>query len=141
VGSHELRGESVQRGEFRIGWFDHFRRTNREVAVDAEGDEGEDLDALLFNERGGFVDPPRAWADPEGALQERQFLEILEACVERMPNRLGRVFLMREWLELDTEEICRDLGVTSSNVWVMLHRARLRLRECIQVEWLGQSRK
>jgi len=44
---------------------------------------------------------------------------------------------MREWLELDSVEICKDLGITSTNLWVMLHRARLRLRECLQIKWFG----
>jgi RNA polymerase sigma-70 factor (ECF subfamily) len=59
--------------------------------------------------------------------------------VEKLPNQLGRVFLMREWLELETDEICKELAVTPTNLWVMLHRARLRLRECLQVHWFGET--
>ena len=47
----------------------------------------------------------------------------------------GRVFMMREWLELETEEICKTLTITPTNLWVMLHRARQRLRECLQTRW------
>jgi RNA polymerase sigma-70 factor (ECF subfamily) len=47
--------------------------------------------------------------------------------------------MMREWLELETEEICKQLGITPTNLWVMLHRARLRLRECLQQHWFSSS--
>ena len=60
---------------------------------------------------------------------------MLEACLEYLPNKQGRVFLMREWLQLDSSAICRELGIAPTNLWVMLHRARLRLRECLQIRW------
>jgi len=57
--------------------------------------------------------------------------------VEHLPGQQGRLFMMREWLELDTEEICKALDISATNLWVMLHRARLRLRECLQLNWFG----
>jgi len=60
---------------------------------------------------------------------------VLEACLEKLPEKTARVFMMREWLELDTEEICKELGLTASNLWVVLYRARLRLRECLDLNW------
>ncbi|EQD54572.1 RNA polymerase sigma factor [mine drainage metagenome] len=62
---------------------------------------------------------------------------MLEACLEHLPNRQGRVFLMREWLEIDSRVICQELGIAPTNLWVQLHRARLRLRECLQSNWFG----
>jgi RNA polymerase sigma-70 factor (ECF subfamily) len=56
-----------------------------------------------------------------------------------MPPALGRVFLMREWLELSSEEICKELKLSSTNLYVQLHRARLRLRECLELNWFGQK--
>jgi DNA-directed RNA polymerase specialized sigma24 family protein len=44
---------------------------------------------------------------------------------------------MREWLELDSDEICKELQITSTNLWVLLHRARLRLRDCLQQRWFN----
>jgi RNA polymerase sigma-70 factor (ECF subfamily) len=118
---------------------DVFRRAGREVALPEPGETEDVADTSLFHSGGGFREAPRAWADPEELVKERQFMAILEACIERMPKALGRVFLMREWLGLDAVEICKDLGVTSSNLFVMLHRARLRLRECIQANWLESA--
>jgi RNA polymerase sigma-70 factor (ECF subfamily) len=54
-----------------------------------------------------------------------------------MPPAMGRVFLMREWLELSSEEICNEMGLSSTNLYVTLHRARLRLRECLELNWFG----
>ena len=50
---------------------------------------------------------------------------------------MGRVFLMREWLELSSDEICKELGLSATNLYVTLHRARLRLRECLETHWFG----
>jgi RNA polymerase sigma-70 factor (ECF subfamily) len=52
-----------------------------------------------------------------------------------MPERAARVFVMREVMELSTEEICKAVGITATNCWVMLHRARLALRECLEIKW------
>ena len=56
---------------------------------------------------------PPAWQEPDRALQRGQFFEVLQTCVDRLPARIGRVFMMREWLEQDMEDICRELGITS----------------------------
>ncbi len=62
-------------------------------------------------------------------------------CVDKLPPALGRIFMMREWLEYETGEICKEMGITSTNAFVMLHRARLRLRECLEMNWFaGASR-
>lgn len=118
---------------------DQMRRNAREVCIGDEDASDEDVEALVFDARGRYREAPTPWASPDGALSERQFLSIVEACVERLPNQLGRVFLMREWLDMETEEICKEIGLTTSNLWVMLHRARLRLRECVQVHWQGRE--
>lgn len=113
---------------------DHLRRHARELPLES-CDDNDALEALMFAADGHFVQTPAEWGNPEAALGERQFFAVLEACVEQMPETLGRVFLMREWLELDTAEICKELGLSQTNVWVVLHRARLRLRECLNLQW------
>ena len=61
--------------------------------------------------------------------------------LEKLPPQTGRVFMMREWLELDTAEVCQELAITSSNLWVLMHRARLRLRECLQDRWFDATER
>ena len=120
---------------------DQFRRTSREVSVEAavEAAEVESYDEL-FHANGHFASPVPAWGNPEAALGETQFLQILQACVDKLPSSLGRVFMLREWLEQDTDEICKELGITPTNCFVMLYRARMRLRECLQLNWFEGRR-
>jgi RNA polymerase sigma-70 factor (TIGR02943 family) len=117
---------------------DQIRRNSREVST-TSAEDGEDIDALLFNDGGGWREAPAEWGDPEATLGQREFFEVLEVCVEQLPGVQGRVFMMREWLELDTAEICKELGITSTNAWVLLHRARLRLQMCLQQRWFGNK--
>jgi RNA polymerase sigma-70 factor (TIGR02943 family) len=115
---------------------DQLRRHSREATL-LVADDGEELDDALFDERGHWREMPQAWGNPEASFGERQFFEVLEMCVEALPAAQGRVFLMREWLELETEEICKELSITATNLWVLLHRARMRLRECLQARWFS----
>lgn len=118
---------------------DQVRRHARECSLTPEDDaDGAAFEDHLFSETGHFRDAPADWGDPQAACKQSQFIKVLDACVEKLPNQLGRVFLMREWLELETDEICKELAITPTNLWVMLHRARLRLRECLQLNWFGQ---
>jgi RNA polymerase sigma-70 factor (TIGR02943 family) len=117
---------------------DILRQRQREVClVDDDGDGGEELDALMFQADGHFAARPSDWGNPEQELNSRQFFAVLETCTERLPAAMGRVFLMREWLELPSEEICKELQLTPTNLYVQLHRARLRLRECLEINWCG----
>jgi RNA polymerase sigma-70 factor (TIGR02943 family) len=118
---------------------DQFRRARREVALGDSGDEDKaagEVGHFLSDAADSSREPPSPWPEPADALAERQFIHAVDHCVEGLPDRLGRVFLMREWLELEAEEICGELGIGASNLWVMLHRARLRLRECMQAHWV-----
>ena len=116
---------------------DQLRRQAREATV-LDRDDQEDPDLHLFDASGHWRELPIEWADhPEAALDQRQFLAVLDACVEQLPDTQGRVFMMREWLELDSDEICKALAISSTNLWVLLHRARLRLRDCLQLRWFG----
>lgn len=113
---------------------DQLRRHHRECTV-LTSDDAEDLDDGLFLPDGHWRDPPADWGRPDATLHERQFIEVLDACIEKLPPTQGRVFLMREWLELSSDEVCKELDITSTNLWVLLHRARLRLRDCLQAHW------
>lgn len=120
---------------------DELRRRAREGNV-AEltpvEEEGEDFDEL-FDRRGHWAEPPAPWTDPEQSLENSQFWTVFEACLDGVPAKPGRVFMMREVLGLETDEICKELGISSSNCWVLLHRARLGLRECLSRRWFGEK--
>jgi RNA polymerase sigma-70 factor (TIGR02943 family) len=122
---------------------DLFRGHAREASLSDAGDiaESDELDNLMFQTDGHFAQTPADWGNPEQDLQSRQFFLVLEACTDKLPPVLGRVFLMREWLELSSEEICKELTLTPTNLYVQLHRARLRLRECLELNWFGHPRE
>jgi RNA polymerase sigma-70 factor (ECF subfamily) len=115
---------------------DLLRKQSKEATALTDED-AQDLDDGLFDSTGHWREAPVDWGDPEAHCNRREFFEVLEACVEHLPAVQCRVFMMREWLELDTAEICKELQITTTNLWVLLHRARLRLRECLQLRWFG----
>jgi len=105
-------------------------------------DEDDNLDPLEyigFQTDGHFSQAPSDWGNPEQDLSSRQFLAVMDACASKLPPTQGRLFLMREWLELSVEEICKELDMTQTNLYVQLHRARLRLRECLEINWFVKS--
>ena len=116
---------------------DHLRRGSREGVlpfVDAQGDA--DFDAL-FDGSGHWQEKPTDWGDPSAILEQRGFYDVLELCMKALPENIARVFTMREVLGLETDEICKELKITTSNCWVVLYRARMRLRECLQLRWFN----
>ena len=78
---------------------------------------------------------PSGWGDPEETLREKHFWDVFEACLNHLPKNTARVFMMREFLEFDTAEVCRELKITISNCNVILHRARNGLRGCLENGW------
>ncbi len=120
---------------------DHIRRQSREqplVSGDSDASEAEAVDAL-FLEDGHWRQRPSDWGDPDKALENKAFMAVFEQCAKNMPAKTARAFMMREVMELDTTDICKELDVSTTNCWVILHRARLSLRECLEMKWFGKS--
>lgn len=113
------------------------RRKRPVTASQLTSQEDEGALPAVFDHKGMWHDAsrPARWEDPEAALHSSQFLAIFDACLNRLPAQQGRVFMMREIVELGTDEICSELGLSVSNVHVILHRARLSLRACIERNW------
>ena len=120
---------------------DLLRRQTREVASSSFSDDGDAdiLDHIGFKADGHFNHPPADWGNPEQDLSSRQFMAIMDACANKLPATQGKLFLMREWLELSCEEICKETGLTPTNLYVQMHRARLRLRECLELNWFANA--
>ena len=102
---------------------------------DTDGDE----DSYPFDRTGGWKaeHKPADWGNPEADLLGKDFWRVFEACVDHLPPDQGRVFMMREFVEMDTPDICREVGITVSNLHVLLHRARLKLRGCLDKHWFA----
>lgn len=125
---------------------DHIRQADRCVNLSSLVEEGEDegqkLESL-FSERGAWRDGsrPTQWPTPDEALNSQQFWNAFEACMTVLPPQTGRVFMMREMLGLEANEICSELGISMSNCHVILHRARLKLRGCLESGWARREAK
>ena len=121
---------------------DHLRQSRRTVnfsSLTNHADEDGELDVdALFNERGGWRDGPRpvAWPSPDEAVQSKQFWIVFETCLDLLAPRAGKIFMMREFLGFESEEICLQLDLTTSNLHVILHRSRLKLRGCLENGWV-----
>jgi RNA polymerase sigma-70 factor, ECF subfamily len=126
----------------RFKVFDHQRRSASErkrlPSLGSPADDGDDswLDER-FDETGHWREAPQAWASPEASFEQRRFWEVFEKCLDRVPGAAGRVFFRREVLGEDTGSICRSENITESNCWVILHRARIALRDCLDANWFG----
>jgi len=117
---------------------DSIRRSTREPTVDVDLDNTSEFDSLFVPD-GHWKSAPRTWEEPHGALEQKQFLGVLEECLARLPQKTARVFMMREHMGLETEEICKDLGITPTHCWVLLYRARMALRLCLDERWFGSG--
>jgi RNA polymerase sigma-70 factor (ECF subfamily) len=120
---------------------DAIRRKQREPIAASILDEEGDLDDLdgLFRQGGAWQAPPADWGDPEQSLARQQFFDVMQTCLEKLPPNTARVFVMREVLELSSEEICKELTITANNLWVILYRARMSLRECLELNWFSDG--
>lgn len=119
---------------------DALRLARRTLPIETDDDQSEDdvIDAL-FRANGHTHAMPHNWGDPDATLERQDFFRVMEICLENLPPKTARIFMMREWLELETDEICKELNISASNAWVMLYRARIRLRECLDLNWFGKS--
>ncbi len=117
---------------------DHIRRSRREEPLDLPDAETslEDFD-VLYREDGHYASMPAEWGDPEAALSQRKFFETLERCLEGLPKNAARVFMLREVMGMETAEICKELAITATNCWVLLYRARMSLRACLEKRWFA----
>lgn len=123
---------------------DHWRRSARETG-ESDFDRPEDDDGLteedFFMGNGHWNNGPKNWADPESALKQQEFWAIYEICQSNLPPKMARVFMLRELVGLEASEVCRETGLSDANYWVTMHRARLRLRECLEIRWFNTEKQ
>ncbi len=125
---------------------DAIRQRSRSINVSSLSPEDDSLDQAfeaLFEPNAHWQPEsrPRAWGDPEEALHQEQFWAVFDACLKHLPDNTARVFMMREFLEFETNEVCVELNITSSNCHVILHRARNGLRRCLEQTWFGPGER
>jgi RNA polymerase sigma-70 factor (ECF subfamily) len=124
---------------------DYYRKNRRFVPL-TQSDDTEDFP--YFQSEGGMKDRwkpesgPTDWGDdPLKSLEKSEFNSILQKCICDLPQNLAAIFTVREIEGWKTEEICKEFEITSSNLWVMLHRARTQLRHCLEINWFSSTNK
>ena len=117
---------------------DVVRKQWREQPLE-ESPSGEQEFDNLFDDSGHYAQMPSQVRDPYELCKEDRFLSAVQMCVDKLPKRIGQVFVLREVFGSDTKELCKDLGLTTSNVWVQLYRARMMLRTCLEKTGFGDA--
>lgn len=114
---------------------DHYRRRRKEMPATDIVADGDNTDEL-FNRKGGWDRRPGRWRpDPEELLQSKDFLRVLGTCMDDLPEQQSQVFSLRVLDGQKGEEVRKLLDLTATNVGVLLHRARMRLRRCLELRW------
>jgi len=144
-GSGSFAGRAAYRswvfGILRHKIADQLRAKTRYAAAPVENPEPDTMPEGIFEPDGHWTEgaAPADWGDPHASLQDDQFWRVFEACLDHLPGQQARLFMMREFVELESPEICRAVGISTSNLNVSLHRARLRLRGCLEQHWFGEE--
>lgn len=112
---------------------DYYRNTSRKK-------EDKTLDSKPFRDSGFFSGhwldskTPANW-NIEKLIETEELLDILKYCLSLLPEKWKACFNLKNMEDIPNKEICKELEISESNLWVMLHRARLQLRECLEINW------
>lgn len=137
AGQHKFAGQSVERtwlmGILKHKLIDHLRKSIRQRPL---SELEADVSSEFFTDRGEWKVSGPAWSGrPDAALEQQEFREVLDRCLSKLPSRLAQLFWLREAENVATDQLCQELHITPTNVWTMLHRARLGLRRCLSENW------
>lgn len=135
----KFRGDSSPRtwlvGLLRRKIADHYRKRYRE----GEGESIDPMDPTIdawFDEKGSWiVQPKRCEIDPAELQERADFWTVMQSCLQALPDRLASAFTLRVVDNQKPDEVCKVLSITPTNLWVALHRARARLRACLEANW------
>jgi RNA polymerase sigma-70 factor (ECF subfamily) len=142
---HNFAGRGSERtwlvGILKHKIMDHYRRASRETP-ESQLENNAFEHHELFRESGEWADhwvadkAPMEWyTNPAELVEQSEFWIVFRDCLSPLPPRIANAFTLREVDGLTSEEICAVLSITVNNLWVMLHRARLHLRQCLEANW------
>lgn len=146
-GRQNFRGAAAERtwliAILRNKLIDHLRRHQREICVTStDDDEGDAVVDAMFKADGHWRRAPGCWeANPDELTSKLEFWAIYETCRAALPAKQAAVFTLRLCDGVEPDVLCQELGLTPTNLWVLLHRARLRLRACLEAKWFGSREK
>jgi len=137
-----FRGDSTRQtwliGIMKNKIIDHIRKEirSRHLSDALENDPT----SSFFDSTGHWTQPVHGWEDdPERLVRNQDFHKVLHHCLSALPERHRHIFTLREIKGEDTESVCNSCNITSSNLHVIMHRARLALRSCLEKNWFGNK--
>lgn len=120
---------------------DLMRKNYREKPVTDIRKEEEIIDQF-FDRVNHLNKQPVLWQfDPRKLLEKREFWKVFHKCLGKLPQITQDSFTLREIDKIDSKEVCEILNITTSNLWIRLYRARLQLRQCLEVNWFENDKK
>lgn len=111
---------------------ERFQRDDQEINLDNFFDDREHWDMSAT---------PCHWKSPEDLHMRKDFWEVFDLCLLHLPSSTAQVFAMRELMDMETQDICSSLEISEQNCWTILHRARLKLRACLEKGWFQKEEK
>lgn len=122
---------------------DHYRKashTREKMLIDQNWEISSEQSP--FNQEGPFKGHWKEGKGPSGAdieqmIEAKEFQIILEQCLAKLPEKWASAFALKLMEECESDEICKDLNISASNLWVILHRARIKIRECLEKKWIN----
>jgi len=121
---------------------DYFRELERETSfTDLESLADEFSEKFVPEGYWVHVKGPKEWKpEPDEVIHRTEFWQTMRNCLDKLPERIANVFMLREMEEVESKEICSMLSISEGNLWVMLHRARMALRECLEINWFNREK-
>lgn len=141
---HTFSGRSSEKtwmiGILKHKIIDQFRKSLREKSItELQHDDEQTIDGF-YDVVGHPKQFPKDWMpDPQALLHAKEFWSVLRTCLSCLPARAANAFIMREFDDLSTEDICKKLDITPTNLWVTLHRVRLQLRGLLEENWFEKG--
>ncbi len=147
-GSKTFAGRSAEKswlvGILKNKVCDHYRKASRQSSfTDLEFYSDEESDRFIPD--GMFKDGwihelgPQEWSSPGASLDSEVFWQTFHDCSTKLPKNVAAVFTLREVDGVASKEICAVLNISENNLWVMLHRARMALRRCLETNWFAKQ--
>jgi RNA polymerase sigma-70 factor (TIGR02943 family) len=116
---------------------DYYRKkANKRITKELPGLQNVPED--FFNNNGQWHSDrkPRGWHAADEELERKEFQNVINKCKDDLKDLQQQVFTLKYMEEINSDEICKVLGISPSNYWVLLHRARLQMRNCVEKHWL-----
>ncbi len=116
---------------------DHYRKASTRLTdelAETEADQSVFFDQSDHWDKNAY---PMDWGTKsEGNVESKEFYSILAKCKSKLKEIQAAVFTLKYIEDLTSEEICKELNITPSNYWVLIHRAKIQLRSCLESNWI-----